>query len=222
MLKATRLGRSGTYITRFNLVETPLSSPARFPPRTLGSVATGRSIYSGIRDSKSTLKPGDPSYERIDISELWGKYRLGKSDSTIDRSKTKEDDATVAFESEIYKLASGFTESATVDVGDPLGCDSVEMRSAKARSPYAWVRTAGPLTSLLPELTLPSSRLRARQNSRDIFFKLKTLPTSLSSGTREVSISDTISATPPLSQPRRSINHSIATSINTGSDSSPR
>lgn len=149
MIKATRLGRPGTYIARLNLVQASVSSLARFPPRTLGSVATGRSIYSGSQEPKTTLKPGDPSYEGINISELWGKYRLGKSDLTIDGSKTKEDVATVAFASEISKLAGGFTGSAIVDVGDPLGCDSAEMRSAKARSQYAWVRDAGPATSLL-------------------------------------------------------------------------
>lgn len=134
MLKALRSYRPSVNQTLTRLRKTTLSESQ--PLKAFASTPTIRGVSSGPQhDDPFFLKPSDPVFHRL--REAWVDHRLGPRDSG-DMSKTMHG-TTAANRIHLAYPAYEFTGGPDAEAGDPLGCDSAEMRVAKARSENAWV-----------------------------------------------------------------------------------
>jgi hypothetical protein len=134
MLKALRSYRPSVNQTLNRLRKTTLSESQ--PLKVLASIPTMRGLSSAPQnDDPLFLKSSDPVFQRL--KDAYDEYRLAQRDFG-DISKTMHG-PTAANRIQPADTAYGFTGGPDAKAGDPLGCDSAEMRVAKARSQNAWV-----------------------------------------------------------------------------------
>jgi hypothetical protein len=140
MLKALRSYRPSVNQTLTRLRTTTLFETQ--PLKAFASTPTIRGVSSGRQhDDPLFLKSNDPVFQRL--KGAYDDYRLDQRDFG-DISKTMHG-PTAANRIQPADPAYGFTGGPDAEAGDPLGCDSAEMRVAKARSQNAWVSAHGAL-----------------------------------------------------------------------------
>ena len=144
MLKAIRLVSRGTALSRLRLPQTQ-HRPSLIPYRVLGIIATVRLLSAEARFAIGLSMKNSHADSGEMEADL---YFIGENDSVTSHiiqeglgygRRNGKGVATLPSEFDIPKVFSASNGSAKVDIGDPLGCDSAEMRIAKARCKYSWV-----------------------------------------------------------------------------------